>query len=311
MVSSTRRLADEDRLEAALERRVLLDVLAVLVERGGADHAQLAARQHRLEHVAGVHRALGRAGADDRVHLVDEDDDLAVGVGDLLEHRLEALLELAAVLGAGDHRRQVERDDALVLAAPRARRRRRCAGPAPRRWRSCRRRARRSAPGCSWCGASSTWMTRRISSSRPMTGSSLPARGRLGEVAAVLLERLVLLLGVLAGDPVRCRGPPGAPAPASSSAGDADLVGQGQQEVLGRHVVVAAARSRASSARSNTVARSRRQLGSRRRTTWAAWRSRSSARLRSVRGVDADLAAARAGRRRRPGAAARRGGDRA
>ena len=48
----------------------------------------------------------------------------------------------------------------------------------------------------------STWMTRRISSSRPMTGSILPGAGRLGEVAAVLLERLVLLLGVLAGDPV-------------------------------------------------------------------------------------------------------------
>ena len=47
-----RRLADEDRLEAALERRVLLDVLAVLVERRRADGAQLAAREHRLQHVA-------------------------------------------------------------------------------------------------------------------------------------------------------------------------------------------------------------------------------------------------------------------
>ena len=36
------RLADEHLLEAALEGGVLLDVLAVLVERGGADHAQLA-----------------------------------------------------------------------------------------------------------------------------------------------------------------------------------------------------------------------------------------------------------------------------
>ena len=42
-----------------------LDVLAVLVERRRADHVQLAARERRLEHVAGVHRALGRAGADD------------------------------------------------------------------------------------------------------------------------------------------------------------------------------------------------------------------------------------------------------
>ena len=110
-----RRLADVHLLEAPLERRILLDVLAVLVERGRADHAQLAAGEHRLDHVAGVHRSLGAAGADDRVELVDEGDDLALGVGDLLQHRLEPLLELAAVLRAGEHRRDVERDQPLAL----------------------------------------------------------------------------------------------------------------------------------------------------------------------------------------------------
>ena len=42
---------------------------------------------------------------------------LPFGVGDLLEHGLEALLELAAVLRAGDERAHVERDDPLVLEA--------------------------------------------------------------------------------------------------------------------------------------------------------------------------------------------------
>ncbi len=82
----------------------------------------------------------------------------------------------------------------------------------------------------------STWMTRRISSSRPMTGSSLPAAGRLGQVAPVLLEGLVLLLGVLAGHPVA--------APDLGQGGQQVLVvhleavGQGQQQVLGRQVLV-------------------------------------------------------------------------
>jgi hypothetical protein len=40
---------------------------------------QLAAGQHRLEHVAGVHGALGGAGADHGVQLVNEQDDLALG----------------------------------------------------------------------------------------------------------------------------------------------------------------------------------------------------------------------------------------
>ena len=69
-----RRLVDEHGREAALERGVLLDVLAVLVERRRADTAQLAAGEHRLEQVRRVDRALGRAGADDRVQLVDEQD---------------------------------------------------------------------------------------------------------------------------------------------------------------------------------------------------------------------------------------------
>ena len=70
-----RRLGDEDRLEAPGERRVLLDMLSVFVERGRADAMQLAARQRRLQEVRRIHRAIGLAGADERVHLVDEEDD--------------------------------------------------------------------------------------------------------------------------------------------------------------------------------------------------------------------------------------------
>ena len=40
--------------------------------------AQFTAGQHWLQHVGGVHRPLGGAGADHRVQLVDEEDDLAV-----------------------------------------------------------------------------------------------------------------------------------------------------------------------------------------------------------------------------------------
>ena len=57
----------------------------------------------------------GGARADDRVELVDEEDDLPGRVGDFLEDRLQTLLELAAVLRARDERAHVERDDLLVL----------------------------------------------------------------------------------------------------------------------------------------------------------------------------------------------------
>ena len=78
-----------------------------------AQHAAHRARQRRLEHVGGVDRALGAAGADQRVEFVDEEDDV-LGAADLVHDGLDALLELAAVLGAGDDRAQVEGDDALV-----------------------------------------------------------------------------------------------------------------------------------------------------------------------------------------------------
>ncbi len=112
-----RRLADEDRLEAPGERRVLLDIFAVFVERGGADAVQFAARQRRLQQVGGVHGAVRLAGADQRVHLVDEQDDAAFGSLDLVEHALQALLELAAIFGAGNQRAHVEGEQLLALQA--------------------------------------------------------------------------------------------------------------------------------------------------------------------------------------------------
>ena len=112
-----RGLVDQHRLETTLERGVLLDVLAILVERGRADAVQLAARERGLQHVARVHGALGLAGADHGVQLVDEEDDAAFLLGEVVEHSLEPLLELAAELRARDQRAHVERENALVAQA--------------------------------------------------------------------------------------------------------------------------------------------------------------------------------------------------
>ena len=109
-----RRLVHQHRLEPALQRRVLLDPLAVLIQRRRADQVQLAAGQHRLEHVARVHRALGRPGPDHGVQLVHEQQDVSLRCLDLGQDRLEPFLELAAVLGPRDQRGQVEAEDGPV-----------------------------------------------------------------------------------------------------------------------------------------------------------------------------------------------------
>ena len=98
-------------LEAARQRSVFLEDAAVLGERGGTDALELPRRQRRLEQVARVQRA-ARCGArtDQGVDLVDEQDGMRL-VLEALEHALEALLEVAAVLGAGQQRPHVKRVD--------------------------------------------------------------------------------------------------------------------------------------------------------------------------------------------------------
>ena len=55
----------------------------------------------------------GRAGADDGVQLVDEEDDV-LRAADFVHDGLDALLELAAVFRAGDHEGEVEGDHFFV-----------------------------------------------------------------------------------------------------------------------------------------------------------------------------------------------------
>ena len=90
---------------------ILVERLLDVVERRRADAAQRAAGERRLEQVARVHRAAGRrAGADERVDLVDEEDRVRL-LRQPVEHLLDALLEVAAVAGAGHERPEVERVD--------------------------------------------------------------------------------------------------------------------------------------------------------------------------------------------------------
>ena len=104
-------LGHVDLLESTRQRVVFLEDAAVFGVGGRADALELARGQRRLEQVGRVQRAArGRAGADQRVNLVDEQDGVGIAA-DLLEHALQALLEIAAVLGAGQQRAHVQRVD--------------------------------------------------------------------------------------------------------------------------------------------------------------------------------------------------------
>src|SRR4029453_7320397 len=236
-----------DRLEAPLEGRVFLDVLSVLVERGRADTAQLAARQGRLEHVGGVDRALGGAGAHQRVELVDEADDLARRLGDLLQHGLQAVLELAAVLRAGHQRADVERDQLLTLQ-PFGH----VAGDDPLR-------EALDDRGLADAGLADEDRVVLGAAREHLDDAAnllvaaddrveLAAAREIGEIAGVALERLVLLLGVRIGHALgaadldqRLVDRLGADAAGRQHAGRGPvaLLRQGEEQVLGGDVLVA------------------------------------------------------------------------
>jgi len=74
---------------------------------------QLAPGQHGLEQVARVHAALGLSGAHNSVQFVDEEDDLPLGLAHLLQNSLQPLFKLAAVLGARDQTAHVQGKDGL------------------------------------------------------------------------------------------------------------------------------------------------------------------------------------------------------
>src|SRR6185437_5530577 len=108
-------LAYVNDLETALERSIFLDVLAILVQGGCANGAQLAACQRRLQHVGSINGAFGGASADQRVQFVNKENDLALRVFDFLEHCFQAIFKFTAILRACQHGSEVERYDAFVL----------------------------------------------------------------------------------------------------------------------------------------------------------------------------------------------------
>src|SRR5690625_5642952 len=110
-----RRLFHEHHLESPLQCFVLLKVLAILVKRGGADGTELTACEGGLEDIGRIHSAFGRPGTDERVNLIDEQDDLAVRLADLLDDCFPSIFELTSIFCAGNQRAHIECNDGFVL----------------------------------------------------------------------------------------------------------------------------------------------------------------------------------------------------
>ena len=82
--------------ELPRQRLVLFDVLPIFPERRRGNHSVLAAGEHRFENIGRVRlRAKSRSGTGERVHLVEEQDQIRTLL-QFLDDMLRAPLEHAA-----------------------------------------------------------------------------------------------------------------------------------------------------------------------------------------------------------------------
>ena len=180
------------------------------------------------------------------MELIDEQDDLALGLLYLLEHGLQAVLELTAVLGAGDQRAHVELDEVAV-----AQRTRHVAGHdtlGDALDDSCFTDARLTDEHGVVLGAAG----QDLNGTTDLVGTAddrveLTGAGKIADIASVLLQRLKLglvlgrrhaviaaqflvdLLDALLGDA----------GVAKNAAGLALVLGKRHQQMLGHHKAVA------------------------------------------------------------------------
>ena len=104
-----RRFADLDRLEAAAERRILLDMLAVFGPGRRGDGFQRATGKRRLQQIGGIARSRSTPSADQRVGLVDEQDDGGGRGLHFVDHRAQALLKFAFHRSSRLHQADIQR----------------------------------------------------------------------------------------------------------------------------------------------------------------------------------------------------------
>ena len=102
-------------LETTLQRRVLLDILAVLVQRRCTDTVQFASGQHGLQHIARIHRAVCLAGSYDQMQLIDKQNNLPLALSHFFQNRFQTFLKFAPVLGACYQRAHIQRKNLLIL----------------------------------------------------------------------------------------------------------------------------------------------------------------------------------------------------
>ena len=99
-------------LETAFQGAILLNVLSIFIQGGGADTLYLSTRQSRLQHIGSIHRTGCGSCTYNSVNFVDEKDDIRIFL-QLVDYRTDTFLKLSAILRSGHNRGHIEHHNTL------------------------------------------------------------------------------------------------------------------------------------------------------------------------------------------------------
>gem|GEM_PF-6865395 len=106
---------DIDFLESALESRILFDIFLVLSECCCADDTNLPPSHCRFEDISSIECPFGSSGSDNRMNLVDKENDFIFHLRCLIDNLFDSSFELSSILGSSNHPAEIETHNSLVL----------------------------------------------------------------------------------------------------------------------------------------------------------------------------------------------------
>ena len=107
------RLAQQHALKAALQGAVSFHMPLIFIQRGGADAAQGAPSQTRLDHAGHIDASLRASGADHLMDLIDEEDRIGMRAKQR-EQVLDLLFEIPAITRPGHQGIEVQLIDEML-----------------------------------------------------------------------------------------------------------------------------------------------------------------------------------------------------
>ena len=104
-----------NRLEPTFQSRILFNILTVFIQCGRTDTMKLTTGQHRLQHIAGIKGSVCLACTDNRMQLINKQDDLTITVLHILKHGFQTLLEFTTILRTCNQCTHIQCKNLLIL----------------------------------------------------------------------------------------------------------------------------------------------------------------------------------------------------